>query len=395
MLRFDADPLHTKNQHTEAVETLRDLMADPITTPYSIDALLPDLQTAVAEGDKASKLPLVADVLTLQSLVPVDQADKLAMIADAENILAPTLSNRTPAAPVQPADIRLAAQTAAASLTHATAKLPADSPLALIAGDLRALQSAPDTILAATNTALTEFLPQQLGLLRTALSAAPVTVKSIPPDLARDWILPDGRARLQITPKPEADGSAGLRTFVDQVSTVVPQAGGSAVTIVATAQTIIGAFRDAAIAALAMIAIILFATLRRPLDVALVMAPLLLAALLTVVVCMALPLELNFANIIALPLLLGVGVSFNIYFVMNWRAGEHSRLASATARAVMFSALTTATAFGSLALSHHPGTASMGELLLISLACTLLATLLFVPALLAALTPPERGRVPS
>jgi predicted RND superfamily exporter protein len=97
---------------------------------------------------------------------------------------------------------------------------------------------------------------------------------------------------------------------------------------------------------------------------------------------------LNFANIIALPLLLGVGVSFNIYFVMNWRDGEHSRLASATARAVIFSALTTGTAFGSLALSRHPGTASMGELLLISLGCTLMATLFFVPALLASLPVP-------
>jgi predicted RND superfamily exporter protein len=84
-------------------------------------------------------------------------------------------------------------------------------------------------------------------------------------------------------------------------------------------------------------------------------------------------------------------VSFNIYFIMNWRAGEHSRLASPTARAVIFSALTTATAFGSLALSGHPGTASMGVLLLISLGCTLVATLVFVPALLASLRDPEHS----
>jgi uncharacterized protein len=100
-----------------------------------------------------------------------------------------------------------------------------------------------------------------------------------------------------------------------------------------------------------------------------------------------LPLPLNFANIIALPLLLGVGVSFNVYFVMNWRAGRRNPLSSATARAVVFSALTTGTAFGSLALSAHPGTASMGDLLLLSLACTLVASLVFIPALLAALPP--------
>src|SRR6202020_47351 len=128
------------------------------------------------------------------------------------------------------------------------------------------------------------------------------------------------------------------------------------------------------------------------LDVILVGAPLLLSAMLTLYVVVLLGLPLNFANVIALPLLLGVGVSFNVYFVMNWRAGVTMPLGSATARAVLFSALTTGTAFGSLALSAHPGTASMGELLLISLGCTLLASLVFVPSLLAALGSPRQRR---
>ncbi len=115
---------------------------------------------------------------------------------------------------------------------------------------------------------------------------------------------------------------------------------------------------------------------------ALVLLPLVVSSLLTVLVAVMLPLPLNFANIIALPLLLGVGVSFNVYFVMNWRARRTAPLGSATARAVLFSALTTATAFGSLALSQHPGTASMGRLLLLSLACTLVTTMIFLPALL-------------
>jgi predicted RND superfamily exporter protein len=131
--------------------------------------------------------------------------------------------------------------------------------------------------------------------------------------------------------------------------------------------------------------------LRRALDVALVLAPLLLSSSLTVCAAVLLPLPLNFANIIALPLLLGVGVSFNIYFVMNWRAGQTRPLGSATARAVVFSALSTATAFGSLALSHHPGTASMGRLLLLSLGCTLATTMVFLPALLAVLPAPRPG----
>jgi predicted RND superfamily exporter protein len=270
--------------------------------------------------------------------------------------------------------------------------LPKDHPLASIAGDLRQMQTAPDDVLMAADSALTRFLPTQLAHLRLALTAEPVTLASIPPDFARDWVLADGQARVQVNPKPEAQTPLGLKVFVEQVSAVAPNAGGSAVTIIATADTIVGAFRDAAIYAVIAIAIILMSLLRRLLDASLVMAPLLLSALLTLLVAVLLPLPLNFANIIALPLLLGVGVSFNIYFVMNWRAGQQRPLGSATARAILFSALTTGTAFGSLALSAHPGTASMGKLLLISLGCTLLASLVFIPALLASLKPPARDR---
>ncbi len=389
-LAFDSDPLDTKNPNTEAMRTLRDLINNPLTNPYTIDVLAPNAKAAQDLSDKLENLPSVAGVISIDSFVPADQQQKLAVIADANTILAPTLAPHGTAAPVTPEQIRLAAKAALAQIDPALEKLPKTHPLALIADDLRRLQTAPDDILTATDAALTRFLPGQLAHLRVALTAEPVTLTSIPADFARDWVLPDGRARVQVNPRPEAQTPAGLKQFVQQVTSVAPNAGGSAVTIAATADTIVGAFREAAIYAVIAIALILFALLRRVLDVSLVMAPLLMSALLTLLIVVLLPLPLNFANIIALPLLLGVGVSFNIYFVMNWRAGQTRPLGSATARAILFSALTTATAFGSLALSGHPGTASMGKLLLISLGCTLLASLVFIPALLASLTPPTR-----
>jgi predicted RND superfamily exporter protein len=124
-------------------------------------------------------------------------------------------------------------------------------------------------------------------------------------------------------------------------------------------------------------------TLRRVGDVALVLGPLLLAGLLTLGTIAAAGIALDFANIIALPLLLGVGVAFDIYFVANWRAGEHNPLGSSTAKAVVFSALTTGSAFGSLALSPYPGTAHIGLLLSIELTWTLVCTLVVLPVLLA------------
>jgi hopanoid biosynthesis associated RND transporter like protein HpnN len=382
-LEFDSDPLHTKNPDTEAMRTLYDLMDNPVTNPYSISLVEPNVAAAEALKAKLVKLPTVSKVIDIQSFVPDDQQAKLAIIADADSILTPTLLPHTPAAPVTPDQIRLAAKTALAQIDPALPKLPKDHPLAAIAGDLHRMLTANDDLLLATDRALTRFLPGQLDRLRTVLSAEPVTLATIPADVARDWLLPDGTARMQVLSTPQARGSEGLQRFVAEVTNIAPNAGGSAVTIVATSETIVGAFRSAALIAVASITIILLLALRRVLDVCLVLAPLMLSALLTLLVAVLLPLPLNFANIIALPLLLGVGVSFNIYFVMNWRAGRRAILGSATARAIVFSALTTGTAFGSLALSEHPGTACMGQLLLISLACTLLASLVFVPALLS------------
>jgi hopanoid biosynthesis associated RND transporter like protein HpnN len=388
LLTFDADPLHTKDPTTEAMRTLYDLIASPLTNPYTIDIIAKDQDAATALAAKLKTLPTVSGVLTLDSFVPKDQSAKLAIIADASSILAPTLAPQSPAAPVTPDQIRMAAKSADEHIQVALPKLPKDDPLVAIGSDLTALQSASDPVVMATNASLTRFLPNELDQLRTALSAEPVTAASVPEDIARDWRLPDGRARVQVQAKPEFQSSAGLKEFVRDVESVAPDAGGSAVTIVATSRTIVGAFRDAAIGAVVAIAVILFVALRRPLDVGLVLAPLLMSALLTLLVIVVLGLPINFANIIALPLLLGVGVSFNIYFVMNWRAGLTAPLGSATARAILFSALTTGTAFGSLAMSHHPGTASLGVLLLISLVCTLIASLVFIPALLASMRRP-------
>jgi hopanoid biosynthesis associated RND transporter like protein HpnN len=389
LIPFDGDPLHTKNQHTEAVETLHDLMGDPLTNPYTIEKLLPTLSDADAQAKRLDHVALVQDVLTLDSFVPTDQDAKLALIQDAAGILTITLAPPASPPPYTAADLRKSTVALLSAMSAVVPQLPPNDPLRAIAVDLKRLSGAPDATLLAANDALTRFLPLQLDRLRMALTATKVTLADVPAALKRDWLLPDGRARLQVLPSARVQNTKAIREFVANVTKVMPDATGSAVWIVESTATITGAFRIAAISAVIAIAIILAVALRRPLDVMLVMAPLLVSAFLTVVLFSLFGLSLNFANIIALPLLLGVGVSFNIYFVMNWRSGNTRFLGSATARAVMFSALTTGTAFGSLALSAHPGTASMGTLLLMSLFCTVITTLFFVPALLAVVPRPH------
>ena len=208
-------------------------------------------------------------------------------------------------------------------------------------------------------------------------------MNSLPPELKSAWVSPDGEVRVEVAPRGDANDNAVLRRFVDAVRKVAPQATGAPVAVVEAAATIVKAFLQAALWSLLSIALILFIVLRRWTDVLLTLVPLLVAIVVTLEICVATGLQLNFANIIALPLLLGVGVAFKIYYVMAWRAGEKNFLQSSLTRAVLFSACTTATAFGSLWFSHHPGTSSMGRLMALALVTTLAAAVLFQPALLA------------
>ncbi len=116
-----------------------------------------------------------------------------------------------------------------------------------------------------------------------------------------------------------------------------------------------------------------------------VFAPLILAAMLTVAVAAVAGLPFNFANVIVLPLLFGLGVASAIHLVLRERArnGVTGLFETSTPRAVVFSALTTVGSFASIALSSHPGTASMGVLLALAISLSLFCTLVFLPALMA------------
>jgi len=388
-LRFDFNPLDLRSPKTESVATLIDLMRDPATTPYTIDVLAPSLTEATSLAQRLSALPEVEQALTLASYVPQRQQEKLALIADAAFLLGPTVE------PVevkpQPTDRdtarameRTARELRETAAGHAgaladDAKRLADALSALAQGDPAARARA--------QAALIPGLRATLDQLRAALHAEPVTLESLPIDLVRDWVAPDGRARVEVFPAGNSNDNETLRRFVAAVLRVAPDAGGTPVSIQQSSRTIVRAFAQAGLWAVLSITILLWLALRRIADVALTLAPLLLAGLATLGLCVVIDLPLNFANIIALPLLFGIGVAFNIYFVMAWRSGTADLLRSSLTRAVLFSALATATAFGSLWFSKHPGTASMGELLALSLACTLASALVFLPALLG----PPRG----
>jgi hypothetical protein len=247
---------------------------------------------------------------------------------------------------------------------------------------LEQLAAGPAAARARFAEAVTAGLPATLQQVRAALSAQPVTLDSVPDAVRRDWIAPDGGWRVQATPSASYADPRRLNDFVAEVVQVAPQAVGPSVARLAVRELILAAFGRAAALALAAIVLLLLVNLRRVSDTALTLAPVLLSGLLTAGSCVLLGQDINLENLIAVPLLLGMGVSFSIYFVVTWRAGSRRLLASSLARAVLFSAATTGAAFGALALSKHPGTASLGVLLIISLFWTLVCTLVVLPAML-------------
>ncbi len=390
LLHFDFNPMHLRSPKVESVATLYDLMKDPNEATNTLEVVSSNLAAADAIAAKVRAIPEVSDARTLSSFVPSDQPAKIAAIADAANLLDLTLNPVAVAAPPTDAEVVDSLNQTAAALGQAAGSqaTPAAADARRLSGDLGRLAKASP----AARTQAAQVLMPGLGLLltqvRASLQPQPISLQTLPADLVRDWVTPDGRARVSVIPKGDSNNDAVLTRFIKAVVPVVPDATGAALGIHEGGATIVGAFVEAGVLSFIAITILLLIVLRRVRDVAITMAPIVLTGLLTMGTCVVIGQPLNFANIIALPLLFGIGVAFHIYFVMSWRAGGAHLLTSSLARAVFFSALTTATGFGSLWASSHPGTASMGKLLMISLLWTLVSALLFQPALMGP--PPAR-----
>ncbi|HYS45729.1 MAG TPA: MMPL family transporter [Rhizomicrobium sp.] len=383
-VRFDSNPLDLRSPKVESVSTLFDLMQNPQTSPNTIDVPALSLADADSVARTIQQEALVGQVLTLSSFVPEQQKEKLALIADASSLLDATLNPFEVAPPPSGAE-QVAALKSTAGKLRAAAGTAQDKP----AQDARRLADALDAVvkagppaIARADEALVTGMKVMLGQVSDSLKASPITIDAMPADLRADWVAANGTARIQVFPKNTSNDPAALSAFSDQVLSVAPQATGAPISIRESGKTIVGAFTEAGVLSFIAITILLALVLRSIHDVLMTLAPLVLSGLLTLATCVVLGLRLNFANVIALPLLLGIGVAFNIYFVVAWRHGERCFLASSLTRAVIFSAATTASGFGTLWLSIHPGTASMGELLMISLGWVLATTLLLSPALL-------------
>jgi hypothetical protein len=383
-LQFDFNPMNLRSKTTESVATYLELKNDPQSGVNDIQVLQPNLAQADALAAKLRALPQVARVTTLSTFIPDQQSEKLALIADAAKTLNPALNPTAAVAPTSDAQTVSMINSTVDALNRLAGDGTGTGAVAAkrLAAAMTTLAKADPSVRQRAETVFVQPLKTTLDDLRHLLQAQTITVDNLPKALARDWITPDGQAHVDIAPKGDPNNNAVLVAFAHAVQSVAPDATEGPIAILEARRTVVTAFIVAGACALLSIAIILWITLRRISDVLLTLIPLIMAGIVTLEICVLIGMPLNFANIIALPLLLGVGVAFKIYYIMAWREGQTNLLQSVLTRAVTFSACTTATAFGSLWFSSHPGTSSMGKLLAISLLTTMAAAAFFQPILM-------------
>ena len=392
---FDFDPLNLKDPSTESMSTLYDLLADGSRNYHTIEVLASDLTAADDLAQRLRELRAVGRVMTLSSYVPKNQDDKLLVIQDMAFLIAPALGAREEQPRISEED-RLT--------TWSVLSLKLEHMAKVVAGPSgEAATRVRDAIMklkerSSKHASLREFehrllrgLPGRLDSLSQALQAEPVSLEALPRALWERKVSADGRALIEVSPESMLHDRMSLRAFVEAVQSISADAVGSPVVILEAGRAVLGAFFEACVFAMIGIVVLLSIVLRRGRDVALVFAPLMLAGLWTLAATTFLNQSFNFANLIVLPLLFGLGVAGGIHIVARFRAETQASdaLLTSTPRAVLFSALTTIGSFGSIALSGHPGTASMGVLLTLALVMILLATLIFLPALLTLLYPDE------
>jgi uncharacterized protein len=385
-LVFDENPINLNDQNAPSVIGFRHLASSDPAFSYPAVILATSLADADALATKLRALPDINRVITLSSFLPDDQETKLAALADLQLLMLP-VTDAEPAPPA--ADPALAVAAVALANRLAQPAPGADAGLAdasrRLADGLKRLASADTATQGRFQGDLFRYFPKLIGRLSTALDAEPLTLDTLPPELRSRWLAADGRAKVQVTATTDiVHSAAALVQFADNVRRVALDATGAAIGLVEGGRAVIKSMTQAGLIALFGLTLLLGVVLRRLSDLLFVLGPVLLAGLLTIATSILIDQPLNFANVIALPLLFGLGIASGTHLVMRAReeASGAALFRTSTPRATVFSALTTIASFASLSFSTHRGTQSMGILLAIAILWTLVATLVLLPALL-------------
>jgi uncharacterized protein len=392
-VQTDFNPINLRDPNTESVIAFKNLMKDKETTPMTLTVLAKDEKSAHELAQKLAQVPSVDKTISLFDFMPSDQEEKLAVIEDMAMVLGsqaqtfpPLKSDENPIPAIESLiaaiDAVLAKKTDAKQVTlyQSFKKELQDILLELAARQEPNRRQFIEKI----QTTLIGTLPNAMNELYKSFNAREVSLNELPADLKDRWLSKDGLYRIQIFPKKDLNNLADLQEFITQVQSVAPETTDLPIMYWESMKEVIFAFKEAIVIALITITLVLYTIRRSLVDTVLVMIPLLLSGLFTMASTVLTGTPINFANIIALPLLLGLGVDNGIHMVekLHHSASEDQNIyQSSTARAMFYGALTTSSSFAGLAFSPHQGIASMGLIITMGIFWIMVSTFIILPAI--------------
>ena len=212
--------------------------------------------------------------------------------------------------------------------------------------------------------------------------------QEIPDYYSKRYVSSDKNYRVEIFPSKDVSSKRNLDEFVYDVESIFPNATGMPIIQQKAGLIVIESFITALTISIIFLIIFIYLIFKRFLYVLVSALSLLIAFMFSIFIMILFNINLNFANMIALPLLYSLGISFTIYFIRRFIQYDRkidNVIKSNTPKAIFFSAATTMGSFSTLAISSHNGTSSMGLLLFICLLMTVLSAAFILPVLLSSL----------
>ena len=400
---FDYDLLHMQSAGLPSVEFEKKLLNSADKSVLFGAVIATNQQDANVLMTQLTNLPAVAGVESITKYIGEDQTEQLKLVRQIKAELAPVSFSPPDPAPVDLSELSGTLYSLYGYLGAARDEIQKDEPvlagqmLALreAVGDLRKtmLSGSPSDLetnaarLGAYQRALFNDVRETFAALKNQESGSPLRVQDLPQALRDRFVGVTGKYLLMVYPKKDVWKRENQKEFIDQVQRVYPNVTGTPVQLYYYTDLLKSSYEEAARYALAAIVVLVLFHFRSPLCVALALVPVGVGFLWLGGLMGALDVQLNPANIMTLPLVIGIGVTNGIH-ILNRYAEEQTPniLARSTGKAVLVSGLTAIAGFGSLMLAKHQGIQSLGYVMACGLATCMIAGLTFLPALLNLLT---------
>jgi hopanoid biosynthesis associated RND transporter like protein HpnN len=394
---YDHNLLHLQARDLESVKWELTLIEHTAGASWHALSCTTSPEEALALKSRYEQLPEVSRVVEVASLVPRDQDHKLDLLRDIRHRLAALPPRGVPLAHARPDRAQIAAQLA--RLIAQVTPLSQEARQPLLAGlhqDLQALANQlarmPEAV---TVERLQEFdrrlagdLAEDLHRLRDVATPEPIVLADLPAELRERYVGSSGKWLLRVFARDCLWEFKPLEHFTRQIAAIDPEATGKPFATVEGLKAMKNGFQWAGLYALLVIVAVLRLDFRSWHRTLLAVTPLAMGVVLSLGSMGLCGLPLNPANMIAFPLILGVGVDNGVHVLHDYllrRAEGQTTISYAIGRGVLVKAMTTMIGFGALMISSQRGLAGLGLILTLGVACCMLSALIVLPALLRML----------